>query len=272
MRNGLRESAASSAAYLIKKTIPELTNESSPIGLVLGTGWDVLKIDKAVEIPFLDIPGFNKLEDIPGHARKLVFGEIAGKQVLVLRGRVHMNEAPNDPDVPKMVRLQTEMLFKLGVKTIIVTSAVGRLKGDLDVGGVAIINGFITLYAPEMPLWAGEFCSPEDSICEELKKIASRAGGDRLITQSVGHVMVRGPFFEGRNYDKSLLAASGASVVGMSMLPEACIASLYGARFLGLGFVTNDAVTAHSHEENLKQAKIASVHLGQYLTDIVEQL
>lgn len=132
MRNAQREAEASRAASYVRERLRRSDQRipERPIGLVLGTGWgDVLAVDSAVEIPFGDIPGFE------GHARRLVIGTIAGRDVAVLRGRVHLNEAPYDPNVAKMVRLQTEMLLQLGVQTLIVTSAVGALRGALAVGG-----------------------------------------------------------------------------------------------------------------------------------------
>lgn len=274
MRNIQREKVAIIAAAIIKSRIRDnyLIDTSSPIGLILGTGWgDVLEITHPITIPFANLPGFIGLEKLEGHARELVMGIIAGKFVIALRGRVHMNEAPNDQNIAKMVRLQVEMLFHLGVQNLIVTSAVGSLNQQIEIGSIAVIDGFITLYAPEMPLWAGEFCSPEDAISNKLKVIAHEEKG-KLKLNDVGHVMLRGPFFEGRKYDKQLLVESGAKVVGMSMLPEACIASLYGANFLGLGFVTNDMFATHSHEENLQRAKSAAKHLGSFLTRIISKI
>ena len=177
-----------------------------------------------------------------------------------------------------MVRLQTEMLFHLGVRNLIITSAVGALPQSVPtkfgVGDICVINGFVTVFAPEMPLWAGEFFSPEDVLNEELQQIAFKERG-KLTAHSGGYVMVRGPFFEGRRFDKNFLASTGASVVGMSMLPEACVAALYkddGVRVLGLAFVTNDAVQEHSHEDNLVCAGAASKYLGGLLKRIVNKL
>lgn len=274
MRNLEREAEAAFAVAYIKERLRTSGRQITehPIGLVLGTGWgDVLAVDKPVEIPFGDIPGFEGLVALEGHARQLVIGTIAGTDVAVLRGRVHLNEAPADPLVARMVRLQTEMLLRFGVQTLIVTSAVGALRGALAGGQIAAVDGFVTLFAPEMPMWAGEFVSPEDTLDPALRAIAHDECG-ALTVKDVGHVMVRGPFFEGRKYDKALLAASGAGVVGMSMLPEACIAALYSARVLGLGFVTNDDIAEHSHEENLARAKTAAAHLGGFLTRIVRRL
>ena len=280
MRNQKREDAAKCAAAFVKEFCQKAAGqfEGSAIGLVLGTGWgDVLKLEKAVRIPFKEIPGFDALEQLEGHARELVIGKLAGKNVCVLRGRIHMNEAPCDPEIAKMVRLQTEMLFQLGVKDLVITSAVGalpRLTPRLGVGDICVVNGFITVFAPEMPLWAGEFVSPEDVLDDGLQRIALMECG-QLTARCGGYVMVRGPFFEGRKFDKDFLSSTGASVVGMSMLPEACVAALYkgnGARVLGLAFVTNDAVQEHSHEENLACAGAASKHLGGLLERIVSKL
>lgn len=273
VRNAQREAEAARAADHARGHLRELGRESveQPIGLVLGTGWgDVLKFDDAVELPFGEIPGFEELATLEGHARRLVIGTLGGKDVVALRGRVHLNEAPANPHVARMVRLQTEILFQLGVRTLIVTSAVGSLRGTLPVGGIAVVNGFVTLYAPEMPMWAGEFVSPDDTLDPALQAIAHEVCP--LVAKTVGHVMVRGPFFEGRRYDKGLLAATGAGIVGMSMLPEACIAALYGAKVLGLGFVTNDDVAEHSHEENQRRAKEAAPHLCDFLAQIVVRL
>ena len=273
MRNQERENEAKRAVKYIRERFSFAdTPMHWAVGLVLGTGWgDVLDMKVVAEIPFRAIPGFEALGHLRGHARRLVMGRFGRKPVYVLRGRVHMNESPNDPNFAKMVRLQTEMLFQFGVRKLIVTSAVGSLRGALEVGQIAVIDGFVTVYAPEMPLWAGEFCSPEDTLSPRLRKIAREQRGE-LVTREVGHAMVRGPFFEGRKYDKALLAQSGAGVVGMSMLPEACVAALYDAEVLGLGFVTNDDVAEHSHEANQACAARSAVHLGEFLARIVSRV
>lgn len=290
--NSERTQAAEMAAKFIRLKancrIPgrfkKRTGEKSPIGLILGTGWgEALKIEVKATIPFRDIPGFETLGNLEGHARKVLIGNFAGRQLVVLQGRVHLNEAPADPQIYKMVRLQTEMLFALGVQQLIVTSASGSLfrqprnrptMNDLPlaVGNVAVIDGFVSAYAPDMPLWAGEFYSPEDAISERLNEIALSYENADLKCLPAGYLMVRGPFFEGRKYDKPLFAESGAGVIGMSTLPEACIASLYHAEFLGLSFVTNTYSEIHSHEENLRRAKTASENLGDFLSHIISRM
>lgn len=272
-RNAEREKVADLAALYVKRNRPFAgTDARPPIGFILGTGWgDTITVADCGRISLQNIPGFNAMGHLEGHARELLVGTLAGRRVYVLRGRIHMNEAPDDPEIPKMVRLQTEMLMQLGVRTLIITSAVGSLRGSLNVGQIGVIDGFVTLFAGVMPLWAGEFCSPEDTLSSELRRIAHEVRGE-LVTKDVGYVMTRGPFFEGRRYDKALLAATGAGVVGMSMLPEACIAALYDAKTLCLGFVTNDDVAVTSHEDNLAAAHASAKHLGDFLARIVERV
>jgi purine-nucleoside phosphorylase len=249
--------------------------------LVLGTGWgDAIELQGAKSVPFAKIPGFAGLGELEGHARRAECGMLADKKVIVLRGRIHLNEAPCDRGLAEMVRLQIEMLAKLGVEKLILTAAVGALnKGaagiPYQVGDICVLDGFVTIFAPDMPLFAGEFCSPEDALDPALAEIALKSAGEiepLLTAHHGGYVMIRGPFFEGRKYDKPALAATGARVVGMSTLPEACVASLHGLKVLGLSFVTNDDLAVHSHESNLARAKESGRALGSYLTRIVSQI
>lgn len=283
MRNAVREGAAGFAAVKIREALNLPETRAIETGLVLGTGWgDAVNLEGAREVAFQKIPGFkNKnLEPMEGHARKVLFGQLGGKDVLALKGRVHLNEAPADPEIHKMVRLQIEMLIKLGIKNLILTCAAGSLLPQIEVGDVMIIQGLVTLYAPEMPLYVGEFCSPEDTLDPRLAGIASTAAEGQIPCHDGGnYAMVRGPFFEGRRCDKGILRSNGASVVGMSMVPEMCVASLYNEfgkpraiNVLGICFVTNTDQEVHSHAENVARAKASSSKLGELLARIVNRI
>ena len=272
MRNKERESEARLAAEFIRKELDLPEGHAVHAGLVLGTGWgDTLKLEQSRSVSLDKVPGFESLGSLEGHARSLVYGTIAGKNILALRGRVHLNESPSGDALPKMVRLQVEALFQLGVHNLVITSAVGSLTKEIGVGDLVVVDGFLTVFAPPMPLWGGEFCSPEDMLDEDLQTLA-HASAREIKTHSGCYAMVRGPFFEGRKYDKQFIRDSGASVVGMSMLPEACVAALYGVKTLGLSFVTNNHLEEHSHEENLARAKLNSQKLGGFLYKIIEGL
>lgn len=269
MRHQGSEQAAQAAAEFLRGRLG-FARSSEPLGLVLGTGWgDVLSYDPERKVAFTDIPGFDRLDKLEGHAREVVAGTLGGREFVALRGRIHLNERPADPALYAMNRLQIEMLLQLGVKRLVLTCAAGSLKPNLDVGDVMLIDGFVTLFAPDMPLFAGEFCSPEDAVdVDALDAFAYRLGDSPILVKPGAYAMVRGPFFEGRRHDKRILAQHGASAVGMSVLPEACIASLYkeeGVRVLPLAFITNGPSKEHSHEENVRRAKESSAQLGGLL-------
>ena len=276
-RHAPSEQAAKGAARFLRSHLG-ISGEQPPIGIVLGTGWgEALGLDRQRAVAFKEIPGFGHLDQLEGHAREVVFGLLHGQPVIALRGRVHLNERPADPALHAMVRLQVEMLLQLGVNTLILTCAAGSLKEEISVGDIVLIDGFVSLFAPDMPMFAGEFYSPDDTIDQEMIDKVMEETRLPLQVRRGSYVMVRGPFFEGRKYDKRLLQQQFANImqsglidtIGMSTLPEACVAAVYGARTLPLAFVTNTAIEEHSHEENQRRARTQSAHLGGLLAKIV---
>lgn len=274
MRDQASEKSAETAAEYLRRECSAGMDDPE-VGIVLGTGWGgALAIKQQIRVSLEKIPGFHPLRQLDGHARAFICGDIGGRKVVALSGRVHMNEAPADRGLAENVRLQIEMLLRLGVKTLILTSAVGSLNAQIHVGDIVVVDGFVTVFAPEMPLYAGEFCSPEDALDLNLRKLALEVvrGVTSKATEG-GLAVVRGPYFEGRKYDKAFIAASGASIVGMSILPEACVAALYpGVRVLALSFVTNSAFEEHSHESNQLVAQRNQTVMGQILTGILRRL
>lgn len=274
-RNADRELEAQAASDYLYELLSIETVPTTAV--VLGTGWgDKLPLEIKSRVKFEDVPGFSGIGTLEGHSREFIYGECGGKPVLVQKGRLHLNEDPGNSNLYKMVRLQTEALLQLGVTDLIVTNAAGLLPGveQIEVGDVVVIDSFVTLFAPQMPLWAGEFCSPEDALNSTLLEKASLSSGplDGRLYQG-GYAMLLGPWFEGRKLDKQILANSGAKLVGMSTLPEACIAALYpGTKMLGLSFVSNDAVAAHSHEQNLRKAQEKSQVLGGFLSELISKI
>jgi len=267
---------AYATAHHLKEEICE--GKTPEIAIILGTGWgDALPdFNNIASLKWLGFPG-DSIQDIEGHSRTVVYGELGGKKVIALRGRIHLNEHSTDPNIPMMARLQVQMFLEMGVRKFIITNAAGSLKKDCQVGDVVVADGFVTLFAPAMPLFAGEFCSPEDKLSPRMREIASETkvlkDGKILLTHQGGYAMLRGSFFEGRRYDKAFLRLTGASTVGMSTLPEMCIIALYpDTEALCLSFITNSDSEEHSHESNQARAKQASPLLGAYLEQIISKI
>lgn len=249
---------------------------TNPIGVILGTGWnDKLNLREMKSISFGHFNEFHSMEVLPGHERKFIHGFIGETEVVGLSGRIHLNERPGCFDNFIKTRLQVQVLLELGVKKLITTAAVGSLPGkSINVADIVIIDKLLTLFAPQMPLWSGEFVSPEDTLSPDLIRVAYADQLEYKIDsiKKGTHAMVLGPNFEGRKMDKKILANLGADVVGMSILPDCCIAALYNAKVLALGFVTNDSVQEHSHEDNMEKAREYSQKLSNYLSRVIQDI
>lgn len=285
------ERRAFDAAEFLRKKL-QLTKGPVHLGIVLGTGFgDKLILENRREVPFSQVPGFSELQDLAGHERKFIAGTIEGVLVVGLSGRIHLNEDFEDnAGIMRMVRLQTQVLMELGVRKLIVTCAAGSLPGksykfgqrtriyvpwwgDVKVGSLVVIDGFVTNHAPALPSYAGEFVSPADTLSVRLKAKALEAAFYYPGEVTCGaYAMLRGSAFETQAYDKPALAKEGARIVGMSVYADCFVASLYGAEVLALAFVTNDCIAKHSHEGNLAVAKQASEGLGNYLSHLIQAL
>ncbi len=280
MRNSARKIAAASAARQLVNDFDLFPKgfdlRELDTALVLGTGWgDTLKLQAVRERSLSLLSGFKQLDVLEGHKRSIIFGRLNNKPIVALSGRVHLNEAPVDESIYKMTRLQIEMLIHLGVKKLILTNAAGSLCSYIKPGDIVVADGFLSLFAGQTPLWGGEFCSPDDVLDSDMRGAAKEASHGLIEAHTGGYAMVRGPFFEGRKYDKLFLRNTGCSVVGMSTFPEACIASLYkdeGVRVVAISFVTNTDSEEHSHQANLKRAKESSAKLGEYLRRLISKI
>jgi purine nucleoside phosphorylase len=228
------------------------------------------------------IPGLEGLDRTDGHKRRISYGKLDGVPVLTLEGRAHLHECPYDAEHLKRLRLHIDLLPHLGAKTVILTCTAGDLARRFDLGDIAVINDFVQMAVPIMPLWSGDRkCFPEDVFTKDLRDIALRDAEEREGRRSAKeavYAMMHGPHFEGIP-DKTALERMGAHVVGMSLLPEACIIGLYPeVRALGLALITNDkrreAYVNHKtkeqrFEEDQKRVQDVAKTLGPYLSRIV---
>jgi purine-nucleoside phosphorylase len=68
------------------------------------------------------------------------------------------------------------------------------------------------------------------------------------------------------------LRRAGATVVGMSVVPEAVAAAALGMRFLGLYCVTNVVGASVDHDDVVKVAGAFSAELGELLAGLAPEL
>jgi purine-nucleoside phosphorylase len=103
-------------------------------------------------------------------------------------------------------------------------------------------------------------------------ELSSRAleilGSETAVAEGV-YAAVAGPAYE-TPAETEVIRRLGATVVGMSMVPEAVVARALGMRVLGLSFVTNAAGGSVSHEEVLLASKSAAAAIGRLVAELVE--
>ncbi len=244
--------------------------------VVLGSGLGPALGDALVEaavFPFTDLPGFPP-SGVPGHAGRLVIGHLAGVPVAAFFGRVHFYEG-HGMDVPALLpRLAKE----LGVGTIVLTAAVGGLvpgeaagtvvfvRDHLNMMGVAPLRGW--RYPDGMPA----FISATGIYDDALRELAFERAQALGIASSVGiYAAMSGPAYETPT-EVSLLRSVGATVVGMSMVPEALPAAALGMRVLGICSLTNAFGEHVEHEEVVRVSNETAVAVGRLLVDLLPRM
>ena len=78
-----------------------------------------------------------------------------------------------------------------------------------------------------------------------------------------------GPAYE-TPAETEMLRRLGATVVGMSTVPEAVAARALGLRVLGLSFVTNAAGASVSHDEVLRASGTAAEAIGLVVAELAD--
>lgn len=235
--------------------------------MVLGSGWNKILGDMAVEksIPFSTLFGVSAT--VPGHEGKLVIGTIGKKRVACMSGRIHMYEGYT----AHQATLPYRVFAKMGMKSLILTAACGALNEKYKVGDFIVLSDMITLFlALDNPLKGPQFIDVSEVYDIELRKKAVQVCGNNSIPFHEGtYVYYHGPNYE-TPADKMALRFLGGDVVGMSTVPETLAARACGVRVLGLAFVTNLAFVKHSHKEVVEEANKASKKMSTLLAGVMQ--
>jgi purine-nucleoside phosphorylase len=246
------------------------------VGIVLGSGLGPALGDNLVEeaaFAFTDLPGFPP-SAVPGHAGRLIVGTLAGVPVAAFSGRVHYYEG-HGMDVPALL---PRVARELGATTMVITAAVGGLVESLAAGTVVVLRDHLNLMG-EAPLrgWRSPDGTPAfipmtGAYDPELRRLAleeAREIGVRAIDGV--YAAMQGPAYETPS-ELNLLRQAGATVVGMSMVPEVLPARALGMRVLGLCSVTNAFGEEVSHEEVVRVSNETAKAVGRLLVDLFPRL
>lgn len=247
---------------------------SPKTAIILGTGLGQLasEITSELEFAYKDIPNF-PVSTVEGHAGKLIFGKLGGKDILAMDGRFHFYEGYSMKEVTFPIRVMHE----LGITTLFVSNASGGMDPDFLIGDLMIIDDHINFF-PEHPLHGPNyptgprFPDMHEAYDKQLRDLADEIAREKGIIVKHGvYVGVQGPTFE-TPAEYRMYRLLGGSAVGMSTVPEVIVARHSGMRVFGISVITDlggfDVPVRVSHEE-VQQAANASQPL---MTEIFREM
>ena len=259
--------------------IKERIQASPEVGIILGTGLGglVKEIEIIESIPYNEIPDF-PVSTVEGHAGRLIYGKLGGREVLAMQGRFHFYEGYSMTEVTFPVRV----LKYVGVTHLFVSNASGGLNPEWKVGEIVIINDHINHF-PEHPLrgknddrMGPRF--PDMSKCynKRLRDKAKLIALDNNIDVKEGvYVGVSGPTFE-TPAEYKMFRILGADIVGMSTVPEVIVAVHMGLKVFGISIVTDSGVPGEiveiSHEEVQEVAMKAEPKMTLIMKELINSI
>lgn len=246
------------------------------LAVILGSGLGGFadQIKNPITIPYDEIAGFPR-STVPGHEGKLIFGEMSGKNILCMQGRVHLYEGNS----PKKIALILRAFKNLGIGTVIITNASGSLRENVPPGSLVLITDHINF----------SFCSPlvgenDDNVGPRFldmteaypKKLRDKmheaARKEDIDLKEGTYMMVMGPTFETPAEIKAFRTL-GAEVIGMSTVPEVISAVHCGMEVVTVATITNFGAGMQavklSHKETVAQANLAGAKLQRLIAAFI---
>jgi len=272
------DQVAEAAAFLRGK----LGTLAPRMGIVLGSGLGTVAeaVSEPVVVPYVEIPHFPQ-STVVGHSGRIVAGRLAGVPVVVMQGRVHFYEGYT----PQQVVFPLRVLGALGVRTVVLTNAAGGIQQGYHVGQIVAIADHINHMGWNPLVGANEsryavregaglrFFDMTEAYSGPLRELAKAAAVAEGFELAEGvYLSVSGPCFE-TPAEIRAFRALGASLVGMSTVPETIAARHMGMDVLGLSCVTNLAAglgeSQLSHEEVFAAGKQVENRLAGLLKRVV---
>ena len=259
--------------------IQSKTNTKPQAGIILGSGLGGLVNDLQVSLSlsYEEIPNF-PTSTVKGHGGKLLFGQLNGKEVVMLSGRFHYYEGYTMQEVTFPVRVMKQ----LGCELLMVSNAAGGMNKAFKVGDLMIINDHINLF-PEHPLRGqnDETIGPrfpdmtEPYNLELISKAKAIAAKNNILVYDGVYIGLQGPTFETKA-EYNWLHVIGGDTVGMSTVPEVIVAIHGGMKVFGMSVVTDlgirEEMNVITHEEVLEAANIAAPKMALIFKELLGEI
>ena len=250
------------------------------LGIVLGSGLGQLAdaIQDPLVIPYRELPGF-PVSTASGHKGNFIVGQLGGKTVIAMQGRIHFYEGYGMDKVVLPIRV----MIGVGIRTLIVSNAAGGTNLNYHVGDLMIIRDHINLlpnpligpnfedYGPRFP----DMTRPYD---RNLIQLALQIGAEEDIPLHQGvYVGGTGPSYE-TPAEYKYFRILGGDAVGMSTVPEVIVARHAGIPVFGISVITNEAHDDYADDfendgEDVLVAAAAAAHkMTRLITKMIEKL
>jgi purine-nucleoside phosphorylase len=255
------------------------------IGIVLGSGLGAVAdaVAKPVIVPYAKIPHFPP-STVEGHPGRIVAGLLSGVPVVVMQGRVHFYEGYTAGQVTFPMRV----LGALGIRAVVLTNAAGGIAEDYRVGQLVALADHINLMGlnplagPNEPRFGFRpgsglrFTDMTEAYPKALRALAREAATEEGFALAEGvYLAVSGPSFE-TPAEIRAFRSLGATLVGMSTVPETIAARHMGIQVLGISCVTNLAaglgLKPLSHEEVVETGRQVEHRLARLFERLLPKI
>jgi len=245
------------------------------LGSGLGDYADTFK--NKIVIPYNSIPNFPQ-STVVGHSGNLVIGEVHGKLVAAMQGRVHFYEGYS----MRKITFPARVFTALGVKKAVITNAAGGINRDFLTGALMIITDHINfmgdnaLKGPNLDTFGPRF--PDMSEAYNLKlrnKMKDVADNLNINIKEGVYIAMSGPTYE-TPAEIRMAATLGADAVGMSTVPEVAVFNHSGVKVIGVSCITNLAAgiseTKLSHDEVKETAERVKGIFTELIDNFLKEL
>lgn len=266
-------------AGFLKHKLKNFLKNKPLIGLILGTGLnktpDSLNIVK--EFQYSKFFYFCEKKK-QGNEGKLIFGEIADKNIMIMNKRFHLYEGYT----PYQVAFPIRLMQNLGVKTLIISNAAGGINLDFSSKDIMLVTDHINLTGKNPLIGDNDDKSgirfPDMSKVYDsaLIKIAKKVGRKHNIPIKTGvYAGLLGPSLE-TPAEIRFLKKIGCDAVGFSLVTEAITGVHAGMKILGLSLITNinnpNNPELTTIQKVLDTAKMAIKPFNKLLCKTIEKL
>ena len=227
------------------------------VGIVLGSGLGKLadEIQDPLVVPYNELPGFPVSTAI-GHKGNFIIGELGGKCVIAMQGRIHYYEGYR----MDLVVLPIRVMIRIGIQCLFVSNAAGGTNLGFHVGDLMIIRDHINLipnpligpnldeFGPRFPDMTRPY---EPGLIRKAEEIAEAEG---IALQKGVYVAVTGPCYE-TPAEYRYFRNIGADAVGMSTVPEVIVARHSSVPVFGMSVIT-DVAHATDDEDYITDGEV----------------